>query len=225
MNIGAKKSTCEIKGFDICSCQHFNLRGKIMTNKISKKTYGIIAAVVLVVILGILLCCGCCKTKIGYVDTQAVVSRSEAFRNLQIEQQLKAAELEKWLAESDKELKKLTSPTQRKEKLAKLQAELAQKQLAMQAEFASKASQAEEEVMALINKVASKKCIKVVLAKAAIVSGGVDLTEDVLALMSNDDETEEEAKEETKEEVSADEEEPVETKAENADEGKEVAAE
>jgi outer membrane protein len=192
-----------------------------MTNKISKKTYGIIAAVVLVVILGILLCCGCCKTKIGYVDTQAVVSRSEAFRNLQIEQQLKAAELEKWLAESDKELKKLTSPTQRKEKLAKLQAELAQKQLAMQAEFASKASPAEEEVMALINKVASKKCIKVVLAKAAIVSGGVDLTEDVLALMSGDDETEEEAKEE----VSADKEEPVETKSENADEGKEVAAE
>lgn len=167
-----------------------------MTKKLSKKTYIIIAVVVAVLVLG-LLCCKCCGSRIGYVDTQAIVVRSEAFRNLQMEQQFKSAELEKWLTDSNKELKKATSEANRKELLAKLQAELAQKQLALQSEFAAKATQAEEELLALIKKVASKKCLKVVLAKATVVTGGVDITEDVLALMGNDDkDTENKAEEE-----------------------------
>lgn len=157
-----------------------------MTKKLSKKTYMIIAAVVVVLVLG-LLCCKCCGSRVGYVDTQAIVARSATFRELQMEQQLKSAELERWLADSNKELKKATSEVKRKELLAKLQSELAQKQMTMQTEFAAKATQAEDELLTLIKKVASKKCLKVVLAKATVVTGGVDITEDVLALMGNDE--------------------------------------
>ena len=152
-----------------------------MNNKTLKK----ILVVVAVIVVAGLCWLGCCRNRIGYVDAQAIVARSEAFRNLQVEQQIKSSELEKWMNASNKELKKATSEAKRKEMLAKLQAELTQKQLAMRAEFSAKATQAEEELMNLIKKVADKKCLKVVLSKATVVTGGVDITDDVIALMGN----------------------------------------
>lgn len=148
--------------------------------KLDKKSYVIIAVVAVLVLWG--LCCLCCcnKGKVATVNAQMVVSRSVAIRNLQHEQQVQYEELQKWLQESDKAIKKQPTQAKKKELMMKLQGELQQKQIVMQQEYAAKTQKIEEEIVGVIEKVAHKKGFKVVLDKNTVIAGGVDITEDVV---------------------------------------------
>ncbi|MBQ9234990.1 MAG: OmpH family outer membrane protein [Alphaproteobacteria bacterium] len=156
-----------------------------MTDKNSKLNYWMIATVALAVVLCLVMCFRCCGMKVAVINTQNLFAHSSVIRNLQIEQQIKYAEIEKWVAESDKQIRKQPTTAKQKELMAKLQAELAQKQLAFQQEIAARSQQAEDEIVALIEKVAHKKGFKVVLVKSSLVTGGVDITDDVIAAMNN----------------------------------------
>ena len=196
--------------------------------KLSNKSYVIIAVVAVVVLWA--LCCLCCcnKGKVATVNAQMVVSRSVAIRNLQHEQQLQYEELQNWLQESDKAIKNQPTQAKKKELMLKLQAELQQKQIVMQQEYAAKTQKIEEEIIAVVEKVAHKKGFKVVLDKNSVIAGGVDITEEVVTkleeaesdLVAKDDavadEAAEKVKEETKEatEAAAEEKPTEETKAE-----------
>lgn len=151
-----------------------------MTKQLNKKSYIIIAAVAVVLLL-ILSCCFCCKSKIASVNAQMIVSRSVAIRNLQQEQQAQYEELQKWLQDSDSALKKQSNADKKKELMAKFQAELQQKQIAMQQEYTAKTQQIESDIIAVVEKVAHKKGYKVVLDKNVVITGAEDITDAVIA--------------------------------------------
>ncbi len=149
-----------------------------MKKQLTKKHYIIIAAVVVVLLLAWCFCC--CGFKVATVNAQMIVSRSVAIRNLQHEQQLQYEELQKWLQESDNALKKQTNAAKKKEMMNQFQLELQQKQIAMQQEYAAKTQKIEDDIIAVVEKVAHRKGYKVVLDKNSVIAGGKDITEDVI---------------------------------------------
>lgn len=171
------------------------------------KNYVIAGLSVVVIALLAMCCMCCCKGKIATVNAQMIVSRSAAIRNLQHEQQLQYEELQKWLQESDKTLKAQTNSEKRKELMAKMQAELQQKQIVMQQEYAAKTQKIEEEIIGVVEKVANKKGFKVVMDKSTVIVGGVDITEEVINKLEETEASEaaEEDKSDTDEEKASEE--------------------
>ena len=177
-----------------------------MKKELNSKNYMVIAGLAIIVVL-VAMCFMCCnKGKVATINAQMVVARSAAIRDLQHEQQLQYEEFQKWLQDSDKEIKKQTTAAKKKELMAKLQAELQQRQIVMQQEYAAKTQKIEEEIIAVVEKVAHKKGFKVVMDKSSVIAGGVDITEDVISkIEENEANTTTDSAEEPAEEVKAEE--------------------
>jgi len=146
-----------------------------------KKSYVIVAVVVLI---GLFCCCGfCCKkgAKIAVVDVQRVVAQARPVVDLRQEMQNKVGSLQEWVNASNAEIDKASSQEKKDELTKKYQGELAQKQQVIQQDYATKLQQLDAEITKIIEETAKSEGFGVVLIKASVVAGGVDITDKVIA--------------------------------------------
>ena len=138
-------------------------------------------AVVLSVLFCGLLCCKCDKTAI--VDVQQVVSHSKVVAEFKDAQAEKAKSLQEWVAAHNEEISKLTSDKEKEALAEKYREELAQKQQAYQDEDIAKLQEIDADITKLIAKIAKEAGYKKVFVKGTIISGGTDITEEVIEAM------------------------------------------
>lgn len=117
--------------------------------------------------------------KIGVVDVAAVIKDSSQMKLIQKEQELKKAELVKWLSTVKTDIQK-QSTDENKIKLAKKYDEqLIKKQEANKNDYIKKVTALDNQITKAIEEAAKTKGYTVVFQKGAILYGGDNLTKDV----------------------------------------------
>ena len=117
------------------------------------------------------------------VDVQQLINNSAAVRQLQTEMTAKQQELQKWVQDAQAEITKQTSQKQKEELTKKYEDELMQKQQALQQEYTQKLNTIDHDVTKLLNKEAKAEGYAIVLAKSSVLSGGTDITKDIVELI------------------------------------------
>ena len=143
--------------------------------------------VVALVILGVLLaayglCSFCCKgSKIAVVDVQRLVNQAQPVVALRQDMQNQMSGLQAWVNSSNEEINKASSKEKKDELAKQYQAELMQKQQAIQSDYAAKLQQLDAKLTKIIEKVATKSGCGITLIKGSVATGGIDITDKVLA--------------------------------------------
>ena len=149
-----------------------------------KKYYKPALVILAAFALGFALCCLCCSSsRIATIDVARIAASSSALAKLNQKQQQDMAELQKWIKEAQADVKKQKSKQQRDELTKKYDEELMQKQQTLQQEYSATLKAIDTEISSLIEKKAKSKGYGVVLAKDSVVTGGKDITDDILELM------------------------------------------
>ena len=148
-----------------------------------KKYYKSTLVVLVAFALGFGLCRICCPSRIATIDVARIAAGSSALAELNQKQQADMMELQKWIKDAQAEVKKQKSKQQRDELAKKFDEELMQKQQAMQQEYSAVLKNIDTEISSLIQKKAKSKGFGIVLAKDSVVSGGTEITDDILELM------------------------------------------
>ena len=117
--------------------------------------------------------------KVAVVDVNAVVSKSAQVQALKKEQQTKLQELQKWLADAQADIAKQKTDAKKQELQKKYEAELAQKQQAIQSASAQKLQDFDNKLTNLIAEQAKSKGYDIVVAKGLVLYGGTDITQDI----------------------------------------------
>jgi len=118
--------------------------------------------------------------KVAVVTVAAVLAASPQVQALKKEQQTKLAELEKWLITVRADVEKQAT-TEGKEKLIKkYDAEFAKKQEAIKSNYAKKLEAIDKNISTAIEQERQAKGYDIVLARGVVLSGGIDITQDII---------------------------------------------
>ena len=123
------------------------------------------------------------SNNIAKIDVAQIASASSALAELSKNQQADMVELQKWVQESQADVKKQKSSAKREELAKKYETELMQRQQALQIKYSEELKKIDTEVSAIIAKKAKSKGYSVVLSKESIVSGGTDITDEIIELI------------------------------------------
>ena len=149
-----------------------------------KKYYKQVLVVLIAFVLGYALCCFCCSSsRIATIDVARIAANSSALAELNQKQQQDILEMQKWIKDAQADVKKQKSKQQRDELTKKYDEELMQKQQALQQEYSAALKTIDSEMSAMIQKKAKAKGYNVVLAKDSVITGGKDITDDILEMM------------------------------------------
>ena len=142
------------------------------------------AGIILVaIIFGFCLCHLCCPARVATIDVARIAAGSSALAELNQRQQADMMEFQKWIKEAQAEVKKQKSKQQRDELTKKFDEELMQKQQALQQEYSATLKNIDTEISNIIKKAAKSKGYSVVLSKDSVVSGGTEITDEILELI------------------------------------------
>lgn len=117
------------------------------------------------------------------VDVQRLIDSSADVQQLQQEFYGKQEDLQKWVKEAQDKIQKYKEGKARDKLVEEFEQEFAQKQQAMQQEYAQKLNAIDKKVTKLIKKEAKSEGYGIVLAKNSVLSGGTDITEDIISLV------------------------------------------
>lgn len=123
------------------------------------------------------------SNNIAKIDVAQIAANSSALAELNKSQQEDMTELQNWIKEAQASVKKEKSSKKREELTKKFEEELMQKQQTLQIKYSEELKRIDKEVSSIIEKKAKSKGYSVVLSRDSIVSGGTDITEDVIDLI------------------------------------------
>lgn len=149
-----------------------------------KKYYPYIVTVIVACFLSVALNCLCCHgTKIAVIDINKVVEQSKDVKALQQAQQQKSQELQKWVESVKAEVAKADNKQKKDELTKKYDAEFMAKYQALQKEYSEAVQKLEAEITKTIENKAKADGYRIVLAKSTVLTGGKDITDEVIELV------------------------------------------
>lgn len=144
------------------------------------KTLKILSVVVMISVA----LCGCSKKdNIAKVDVNRVVIESAAVKTLRAEHNATITELQAWREQAIADVEKQSNKTEKDALINKYSAEFAEKQRALETEYATKLQEVDKKISEIIEQEAKKQGYSVVLAKSVVLVGGVDITDDIIELV------------------------------------------
>lgn len=117
------------------------------------------------------------------VDVQELISNSTEIQAIREDLAVKQQDAQKWIQESQAKIQKYKEGKAKDELVAKFEEELAQKQQAIQQEYAEKLNAVDQKMTKLIQKEAKSEGYDMVLAKSAVLTGGTDITDEIIKLI------------------------------------------
>ena len=156
-----------------CACCCCTPKGKI----------ALLAAAIVVLLVGIALGCCCKKTKIAVVDVVTLVSNSSEVKALKAEQDAKAAELSAWLESAQKTVNGETDQAKKEALLKQYSAEFAAKREDIRVQYNQKLQVLDKNITQIIANEAKKKGYQLVVAKAYTLYGATDITDELSKLV------------------------------------------
>lgn len=157
-----------------------------MTLNIEKKTlaYTFGAAVVAAALTSIVFCCFCCKNDgVGVIDIQRVVASSKDVATLRTNREAQINELKKMADEANAKIDEIKRDDEKKVATEKYLGEIQAKKNEFDNAYSTALQASDAKIQNIINSVAEKKDLDIVLNKTSVVSGGVDITEAVIDLV------------------------------------------
>lgn len=121
---------------------------------------------------------------IGIVDLDKILSSYNKAQTVQADLQVKEAELQKFIADAQKQLKSASTPVEKKNLEDKLTEEFKKKGEAFKDEQAKQWKMIEDNVYSTIQSVAKSKKIDVVINQNAVLVGGADITDEVITSLN-----------------------------------------
>lgn len=157
-----------------------------MTLNIEKKTlaYTFGAAVVAAALTSIVFCCFCCKNNgVGVIDLQRVVASSKDVATLRTNREAQINELKKMADEANAKIDEIKKDDEKKVATEKYLGEIQAKKNEFDNAYNTALQASDAKIQNIINSVAEKKDLDIVLNKTSVVSGGIDITEAVIDLV------------------------------------------
>ena len=157
-----------------------------MTLNIEKKTlaYTFGAAVVAAALTSIVFCCFCCKNDgVGVIDIQRVVASSKDVATLRTNREAQINELKKMADEANAKIDEIKKDDEKKVATEKYLGEIQAKKNEFDNAYSTALQASDAKIQNIINSVAEKKDLDIVLNKTSVISGGVDITEAVIDLV------------------------------------------
>ena len=157
-----------------------------MTLNIEKKTlaYTFGAAVVAAALTSIVFCCFCCKNNgVGVIDLQRVVASSKDVATLRTNREAQINELKKMADEANAKIDEIKKDDEKKVATEKYLGEIQAKKNEFDNAYNTALQASDAKIQNIINSVAEKKDLDIVLNKTSVISGGVDITEAVIDLV------------------------------------------
>ena len=157
-----------------------------MTLNIEKKTlaYTFGAAVVAAALTSIVFCCFCCKNNgVGVIDLQRVVASSKDVATLRTNREAQINELKKMADEANAKIDEIKRDDEKKVATEKYLGEIQAKKNEFDNAYNTALQASDAKIQNIINSVAEKKDLDIVLNKTSVVSGGIDITEAVIDLV------------------------------------------
>ena len=122
---------------------------------------------------------------VGVVDYPKVLSSynyaKEVFKTLNA----KSTELQQYLLDKEKQYKNITNPVEKKSFEEKVQREYKAKVDSAQKMKTQKEEEITNNILAVVKRVATQKKIDVVVEASAVLTGGIDITNEVIAGLNN----------------------------------------
>lgn len=119
----------------------------------------------------------------GVVDLQRVVAESKDVAALRASRSAQIAELKKMADDANAKIDEIKKDEEKKEATDKYLAEIQTAKKEFDNSYNSELQASDAKIQGVINAVAEKKGLSIVLSKTSVVSGGVDITEAVVDLV------------------------------------------
>ena len=117
------------------------------------------------------------------VDVQQLINNTPEVQKLQQDFSAKQQDLQKWINEAQAKIQKYREGTAKQKLVSEFEQELAQRQQTLQQEYAEKLSVIDQRVTKLLKKEAKAEGYGIVLAKSSVLSGGTDITDEIISLI------------------------------------------
>lgn len=157
-----------------------------MTLNTDKKTLAYTAgAVVIIASLTSFVAYKLCSNKdtFGVIDLQRVVAVSKDVTDLRTNREAQIVALQKMADEANAKIDEIKKDDEKKAATEKYLAEIQAKKAEFDNAYNASLQASDEKIQNVINSVAEKKDLTIVLNKSSVVSGGVDITEAVVDLV------------------------------------------
>jgi len=142
------------------------------------------AAVIAVLLVSVVACKLCpCKSNIGVIDLQRVVSVSKDVAALRASRGAQIAELQKMADEANAKIDQIKNDEEKKAATEKHLADIQAKKAEFDNAYNSSLQASDTKIQGIIDTIAKKQKLSVVLNKSSVVSGGTDITEAVVDLV------------------------------------------
>jgi len=122
--------------------------------------------------------------QVGVVDLDRIVNNYSKAQDVSADLKVKEAELQKFLADAQKQLKDTTSPVEKKNLEDKLTQQFKAKSDEFKDAQIKQWKQIEDNIFSAIETVSKTNKLDVVLVKSSVLYGGTDVTEQILTLLN-----------------------------------------
>lgn len=152
---------------------------------IDKKTLvcSVSAAVVVALLASFACKFTCCKNNIGVIDLQRVVAVSKDVANLRASRSTQIAELQKMADEANAKIEKIQDEKEKKAATEQYLAAIQAKKAEFDSAYNASLQASDNKIQGVIDTIAKKQDLNVILNKTSVVSGGTDITEAVVDLV------------------------------------------
>lgn len=141
-------------------------------------------AVVVALLTSFAVCkLGCSKSNIGVIDLQRVVSVSKDVAALRAARETQVAELQKMADAANAQIDQIKNEEEKKAATEKYLAGIRAKKVEFDNAYNTSLQASDKKIQGIIDTVAAKQKLKVVLNKTSVVTGGTDITEAVVDLV------------------------------------------
>lgn len=117
---------------------------------------------------------------IGIVDADKVISNYNKAQDVEADLKVKEAEIQKFIAEAQKQIKDATTPVEKNNLEKQLSDEFKTKQADYRKMQLEQSKKINDEIIMAIETIAKTQKLDIVLAKGAVFVGGTDITDSVL---------------------------------------------
>lgn len=124
-----------------------------------------------------------CNFKVAVVDTQQIINASKEIQTLKIEKQTKEQNLQKWAESAQINIKKQTNSENKKKLIKKYSIELEKRQKSNYTQYTNKLRAIDNKISAQIQEKAKANGYNLVLVKGVVLSGGTDITADLVKII------------------------------------------
>jgi Skp family chaperone for outer membrane proteins len=122
--------------------------------------------------------------EVGVVDLDKVIGSYSKAQDVSADLKTKEAELQKFLADAQKQLKNTSSPIEKKNLEDRLTQEFKTKSDNFRDSQIKSWKQIEDNVFNAIDQTAKSRKIDLVLTKASVLSGGADITDQIITVLN-----------------------------------------